>query len=286
MDKKEDKEKSDNIQNNYYSKDSNGKLLLMRHGETFFNSDPDKTSRLTSTKYIDPKLNDKGIEQSKSIQEILNKLSFEAIYISPMYRALQTLSYALENHPNKSNIKIIVHPLVNEVTSCVQDYIYDIKKTKNDFNIINSKLNVDWSLFDDYVKSIKWDENFYYFDNFDCFEDNKKEEMYQKLKKLYDNNDFENLKIELANLAKIRYAQKIRFESLKHMQGRFIKFCEFLKDKHRDTMNILDKKILIVTHDSFIKCATDRTIYETTDIQKYHPNSFSPKNCEIISLKL
>lgn len=286
MEKKENKEKSDNILNNYYSKDSNGKILLMRHGETFFNSDPDKTSRLTSIKYIDPKLNDKGIEQSKSIQEILNKLSFEAIYISPMYRALQTLSYALESHPNKSDIKIIVHPLVNEVTSCVQDYIYDIKKTKNDFNRINSKLNVDWSLFDDYVKAIKWDENFYYFDNFDCFEDNKKEEMYQKLKKLYDNNDFENLKIELANLAKIRYAQKIRFESLKHMQGRFNKFCEFLKDKHKDTMNILDKKILIVTHDSFIKCATDRTIYETTDIQKYHPNSYSPKNCEIISLKL
>ena len=51
-------------------------------------------------------------------------------------------------------------------------------------------------------------------------------------------------------------------------------------------MDILDKKILIVTHDSFIKCATDRTVYESSDIQNYHPNSYNPKNCEIISLKL
>jgi broad specificity phosphatase PhoE len=285
MEKKENKEKSDNIQNNYYSNDSNGKILLMRHGETFFNSDPDKTSRLTSTKYIDPKLNDKGIEQSKSIQEILNKLSFEAIYISPMYRALQTLSYALESHPNKSDIKIIVHPLVNEVTSCVQDYIYDIKKTKNDFNSINSKLNVDWSLFDDYVKTIKWDENFYYFDNFDCFEDNKKEEMYQKLKELYDLGDFTSFKEGLAELAKIRYAQKKRFESLKHLQFRFNKFMEFIKENHKNSLDNTNDKILVVTHDSLIKCATDRAPYETDDIQKYHQNSYSAKNCEIISIK-
>ena len=286
MDKKEIKEKEATSKINNYSNNSNGKILLMRHGETFFNSDPDKIARLTNIKYIDPKLNERGIKQSKSVQDILNKLSFETIYISPMYRVFQTISYALENHPDLAKIKIVVHPLVNEVTSCVQDYIYDIKKTKSDFNKINSKLNVDWSIFDEYVKNNKWDENFYYFDNFDCFEDNKKEEIYQKLKNSYDNNDFDSLKIELGNLAQIRYAQKKRFESLKHMQGRFNKFCEFIKEKHKETMDILDKKILIVTHDSFIKCATDRTVYETTDIQKYHPNSYNSKNCEIISLTL
>ena len=286
MDKKEIKEKEATSKINNYSNNSNGKILLMRHGETFFNSDPDKIARLTNIKYIDPKLNERGIKQSKSVQDILNKLSFETIYISPMYRVFQTISYALENHPDLAQIKIVVHPLVNVVTSCVQDYIYDIKKTKSDFNKINSKLNVDWSIFDEYVKNNKWDENFYYFDNFDCFEDNKKEEIYQKLKNSYDNNDFDSLKIELGNLAQIRYAQKKRFESLKHMQERFNKFCEFIKEKHKKTMDILDKKILIVTHDSFIKCATDRTVYETTDIQKYHPNSYNSKNCEIISLTL
>ena len=278
-------DKDENQKNEYYSKDTNGKILLMRHGETTFNCEPDKVGKLTSTKYIDCKLTEKGIEQAKSIQDILNKLSFETIYISPMYRAFQTISYALENHPNLENIKVVVHPLVNEVTSCVQDYILDIKKTKKDFNM-NTKVKFDWSLFDDFVKTLTWDENFYYFDNFDCFEDSKKMEMYEKLKKLYDNNDFEAFKEELSNLAKIRYAQKKRFESLRHLQIRFNKFCEFIKKKHKDTLDILDKKILILTHDSFIKCATNRTVYESPDIQNYHPDSYSPKNCEIISLIL
>ena len=274
------------IENNiYYSKDSKGKLLFMRHGETFFNIEPDKKGRVTNPKYIDCKMTEKGIEQSKSIQNVLNQLSFEKIYISPMYRTFQTISYALENHPKLNEITVTVQPLVNEVTSCVQDYLLDIKKTKKDFNI-NSKLKFDWSLFDEYVKTIKWDENFYYFDNFDCFEENKKNEMYQKLKNYYDSGDFTSFEQGLSDLAKIRYAQKKRFESLKHLQIRFNKFLDFIRQEHKETLNDLDKKILVVTHDSMIKCATDRNLYETEDIQNYHPKSYSPKNCEIISIKI
>jgi len=280
-----DANKNEKNINNYFSKDINGKILLMRHGETFFNSDPDKVGRLTNSKYIDGKLTEKGISQSISIQNVLNKLSFEKIYVSPMYRAFQTISFALEKHPNLRNITVVVHPLVNEVTSCVQDYLLDIKQTKKDFNM-NSRLKFDWSIFDNYVKDIKWDENFYYFENFDCFEQNKKEEMYQKLKQYYDKKDFESLKKGLSDIAIIRYDQKKRFESLKNLQYRFNKFLDYIKDKHRETLNNLDKKILIVSHDSFIKVATDRRIYETKDVQKYHDKSYSSKNCEIISIKL
>ena len=179
--------------NNYFSKDINGKILVMRHGETYFNIDPDKAGKVTNSEYVDPKLTEKGINQATSIQNILNKLSFEKIYISPMYRAFQTISIALENHPNLENIVVVVQPLVNEVTSCVQDYLFNIKQTKKEFNL-NSKLKFDWSVFDEHVKEIKWDENFYYFENFDCFEENKKEEMYQKLKGYYDQKDFNSLK--------------------------------------------------------------------------------------------
>lgn len=120
-----------NSQNNiYYSKDTKGKLLFFRHGETFFNIDPDRQGRLTNSKYVDCHLDEKGIEQSKSLQNILNKFTIEKIYISPMYRVFQTIYYALENHPNLKNITVVVHPLVNEVTSCVQDYLLNIKQTK------------------------------------------------------------------------------------------------------------------------------------------------------------
>ena len=274
-----------NINNPYYSKDTKGKLLFLRHGETFFNLDPHKTSKKTNSKYIDCKLTPKGIEQAKSLQKILNKLSIEKIYISPMYRAFQTIFYALENHPNLSKIKVIVHPLVNEVTSCIQDYLLDIKKTKSEFNM-NSKIKFDWSIFDAYVRSIKYDENFYYFDNFDCFEKNKKFEMYQKLKHLYEINDFIDLEKGLSEMAIIRYQQNKRFESLKHLQKRFNKFLEFVKEKHKNTLDNKEDKILVVTHTSFIKCATDRTEYDSEDIQNFHPNAFSSKNCEIISIKL
>ena len=272
------------INNPYYSKDTKEKLLFIRHGQTFFNLDPDKIGRKTNYKYIDSKLTEKGIEQSKSLQKTLNELTIEVVYISPMYRAFQTVFYALEKHPDLSKIKVIVHPLVNEVTSCVNDYMLDIKETKKEFNM-NSKIKFDWSIFDEYVKGIKWDENFYYFDNFDCFEESKKDEMYQILKNLYDKNDFSSFEKKLGELAIIRYQQNKRFESLKHLQSRFNKFMEYIKEKHRNTLNNKENKILVVTHTSFIKCATERNLYENEDVQDYHSNAYSSKNCEIISIK-
>ena len=274
-----------NIKNNpYYSKDIKDKLLFLRHGETFFNLDPDKDGRKTNYKYIDCKLTKKGIEEAKSLKETMNKLSIEAIYISPMYRSFQTIFYALEDYPDLSKIKIIVHPLVSEVSSCVQDYLLDIKKTKKEFNM-NSKIKFDWSIFDEYVQNLKWEENFYYFDNFDCFEESKKNKIYKKLQYLYSINDFINLKKELSQLAVIRYQQNKRFESLKHLQIRFNKFIEYIKEKHKNTLDNKEQKILVVTHSSFIKCATDRTQYDNEDIQIYHKNAYSSKNCEIISIK-
>lgn len=84
------------------------------------------------------------------------------------------MTYSLENHPNKDNIIIVVHPLVSETPNCVNDYILDIKSTKNDFNM-NSVIKVDWTFFDNYIKEIKYDENFYYFEYFDCFKNIEKE---------------------------------------------------------------------------------------------------------------
>ena len=82
----------------------------------------------------------------------------EKVYVSPFYRALQTLTYSLESHPNKDKIIAVVHPFVSEITNCINDYILDIKQTKKDFNL-NSIIKIDWSLFDEYIKSIKYDEN-------------------------------------------------------------------------------------------------------------------------------
>jgi broad specificity phosphatase PhoE len=274
------KQKSQDFQ--CYSKDTQGKLLFMRHGETYFNADKRKNIRRVNTKYIDCKLNQKGIAQARSKQEILNKLSFEKIYVSPFYRALQTLTYSLENHPNKDNIIAVVNPLLSETSNCINDYILDIKQTKKDFNM-NSPIKIDWSLFDEYVKGIKYDENFYYFENFDNLKE--KDQIYQKLRTIYERNNIEELKIGLTELAKLRVHYKKRFESLKYLQGRFKKFCENVKNEYKESLGDEDKKILAISHCSYMKAGTDITLY--SQAKKYFTiNLYKPKNCEILSYNL
>ena len=265
-----------------YSKDILGKLLFMRHGETYFNADKRKNHRKVNKNYIDCKLNPKGIDQAKSKQEILNKLSFEKVYVSPFYRALQTLTYSLENHPNKDNIIAVVNPLIGETSNCINDYILDIKQTKKDFNM-NSPIKIDWSYFDEYVKGIKYDENFYYFENFDSLKE--KDQIYQKLRTIYERNNIEELKIGLTELAKLRVHYKKRFESLKYLQGRFKKFCENVKNEYKESLGDEDKKILAISHCSYMKVGTDKNLY-SEEKQYFNTNCYKPKNCEILSYNL
>ena len=268
-----------------YSKDLSGKLLFMRHGRTAFNIDKKKDSRRTNENYVDCRLDSYGIFQARFKQSKLNSLSLEKVYVSPFYRALETLTYSLENHPNKKNIIALVHPLVSEISNCINDYILDIKKTKNDFNM-NSKIKIDWSFFDEYVNGIKYDENFYYFENFDCLEENEKNEIYQKVKNFYDNKNFKELKIGLSELAKLRIQRNKRFESLKHLQERFKKFCEYIREQHKETLLNTKEKILVISHSSFMQVGTDMTPYESEDIQDFHKSCYNPGNCQILSYKL
>ena len=282
--KEKDKKKSINI-NPYYSKDLNEKLLFMRHGKTDFNAAINQANRRVNPLYIDSKLILKGINQAKSKQNILNSLSLEKVYVSPFYRALQTLTFALQNHPNKNNIIALVHPLVGEITSCVNDYILDIKQTKKDFNL-NSTIKIDWSLFDEYIKGIKYDENFYYFDNFDNFDEKEKNKIYFKLKNFYDKGNIKQLKIGLAELSKLRFKKKKRFESLMHAQNRFKKFIDYIKQIHKKTMQNKEEKILVFSHGAFMKVATNLAPYKSKLIEKLNSNCYAPKNCEILSYKI
>jgi broad specificity phosphatase PhoE len=248
--------------NPYYSTNLKEKLLFMRHGQTYFNADIDRSFRKINPIHIDCTLNEKGTEQAISKQELLNTLTFEKVYVSPLYRTLQTLTYSLSTHPNKDNIIATVHPLVSEETNSINDYLLDIKRNKRDFNM-NSIIKIDWSLFDEYVKGIKYDENFFYFDNFDCFDEEKKNETYKILKEIYDKGDLEELNNGLSGLASLRFRSKRRFESLRHLQGRFQRFKDFIIEKHKNTLNDKEKKIFVVSHRSFMTSGTNMTPYES-----------------------
>ena len=264
-----------------FTTDLKGKFLFMRHGKTEFNSDHGK-QRQTNTCYIDCHLSNKGIEQVKSKRNLMNNLSIEKVYVSPFYRALETVSILLENHPNITNIPIVVHPKIAEIGGCTHDFIWDIKENKKKFNM-DSKVKFDWSLFDDYVSKIKWDENFFYFEEYNNINDNIKEELYKNLKELYDKREIKLYKKEMEKFAIYRIKNRRKFETLNHEYNRFLEFKNTLNQIHNVTLKDENKKILIVSHSSFIKISTSPAPYHEK-IKKPHPKCHPVKNVEIISI--
>ena len=264
-----------------FSTDLNGKFLFMRHGKTNFNSDHEK-NRQINISYIDCHLSQKGIQQVKAKQNLINNLSIEKVYVSPFYRALETAEILLENHPNLNNIPIIVHPKIAEIGGCTHDFIFDIKKNKHDFNL-NSKVKFNWDIFDEYIRKIKYDENFFYFEEYDNIKEDIKNEIYNNLRELYDNNKKELYQQELEKFAMLRIQCKKKFESVQHEYNRFLEFKNNLNIEHNLSLSDKSQKILIISHSSFIKIATSPEPYKEKN-SKAHPSCHSMKNLEIISI--
>ena len=269
--------------NTKYTTDLTGKFLFMRHGKTKFNSDHEK-DRQINISYVDCHLSLKGIQQVRAKQNIINNLQIEKVYVSPFYRALQTAYILLENHPNLNNIPIIVHPKIAEIGGCTHDFILDIKQNKNDFNI-NSKVKFNWIFFDEYTRKLKWDENFFYFEEYDNIKDSLKNQIYNNLRELYNNNKTELFQKDLEKLAVFRIEYRKKFESIKHQYDRFLEFKNNLKKEHSHTIKDKNKKILIISHSSFIKISTSPGPYSEKNA-KAHPSCHSMKNLEIISIFL
>ena len=257
---------------------SKNKFLFMRHAETIYNSAPEKNFKY-NPKYADSHLSQKGITQSLNIQNILNKLNIETIYISPYYRALETMEYALQSHPNAKNIVAYVHPELTELAGMMHEFIFDIKETKNNFNL-NSKIKVDWSIFDEYVKNIKYKENLFFMDNWDLIEEKKRDEIYFKFNDLYEKGDMDIYKKEVSKIIEERYKMKLKLESYKHAYQRFIDFKNYINNKYVNSMNDTEKKILVISHKTFISIATsdDNCIFKNNKTSK---NCLVLDNCEI-----
>lgn len=64
-------------------------ICLLRHGETAYNADGNKYCGRT-----DINLTDKGVKQAQRMQELLKRYSFDAIFSSPLQRALLTAQIA------------------------------------------------------------------------------------------------------------------------------------------------------------------------------------------------
>ena len=255
------------------------KFYFMRHGETWYNLSKEKSVKWNS-EYADCHLSEKGIKQAKSTQNFFNKLDIEIIYVSPYYRCLQTMTYAFENHPNVKNIIAYVHPNIAELAGMMHEFILDISQTKKDFNM-NSKVKVNWDIFDNYVKNLKYGENLFFFDNWNLIEDKKKLEISDKLNKIYEKGDMKLYKEEISKILKERYKIRPKFESYKHAYERFIDFKNYLYEKHKDSIDNKNKKIIAISHKLFISIASSSSGFESDEINKFAPDCLTLNNCEI-----
>ena len=255
------------------------KFFFMRHAETIYNSIKDKSAKYNPL-YADCHLSEKGKKQSISKQYFFNKFDIEFIYSSPYFRALETIEYCLENHPNAKNIVIYVHPNLAELSGMIHEFILDINETKKAFNM-NSKIKVNWSIFDEYISKIKYKENLFFIDNWDLLEENQREQIYNKLIDLYEKGDMEIYKKEVSKIIEERFKNKLKFESYEHAYQRFIDFKNYLNDKHKDTINNKEKKIIAISHKLYISIASSNPESILKGSNKTSVGCLSLKNCEL-----
>ena len=271
------------VPNILYEKNINGKFLYVRHGKTFYN----KRKELEGTSdhfkaepsLINAHLCEDGINQAKELQKVFNNIEIEEIYVSPLYRTLQTAYYIFENHPKKENIIIKIYPLITEIIASCHDIVVNIEEAKKDFNL-NSKIKYDWSIFDSYYKDEK-SQNTFFVNNIDIFPNNSKEEINTILDN-YNSNEYLNSLIKILHKS-IDLKFNGRLETYKHGFNRNLKFKEFLKEKYKNNNN-LNKKVVVISHSHFIQIGTSKLAYSMEKIDEIPKDACLIKNCETISM--
>ena len=275
----------DSIPSKLYIPDTSGRFLYIRHGETQYNIDSENIEYnviKTMSEYIDCPLTENGKQQAKNCQSLFNSFDIEQIFVSPLYRALQTASILFENHPNKKNINIKIHPLLTEIVSGVHNFTYEIQKHKLEFNE-NSNIKFDWSIFDEYYNTAILQDLFFL--NFiDRLNDQEKKEQFDKIYFKYGKNE---IKESVANLSKYVVEKNIKYhESVYHLFLRNIEFKNFLKKNFKNDNVNNNKKIIVVTHNCFCMMGTSKDAYKLTynDEDNFPEDRYDLQNCEVISM--
>lgn len=266
--------------NELYIKDTSGKYIFIRHGETFYNALPKEVrkERITNPKYINSGLNEKGINQSKEASLEVSKLIIEKVYCSPLSRAIETAYYVLENHPQVDTLIVYIHPLLSETINSIQDYISDIQSYKQKYNM-NSKVKFDWSIFDSYFPE-KVVQDSYVLTYMDLYDSEEKNKLLKDIYAFYeDKNKYQEKVIDCLRLAA---KLKKNIESNSHLFERCLKFKSFLKDNHKNVD--VDKKILVVAHSTFILLSTSKDFINAEDKSELPKDGYFPDNCKMLSM--
>ena len=95
------------LSNKIFAKNLDGKIIFIRHGETDYNIDfSKKGSKIKyDINYLDGHLNSNGQKQAEKSSELFKNLDIEAIYVSPLYRTIESANIIFKNHPKKIILK-------------------------------------------------------------------------------------------------------------------------------------------------------------------------------------
>lgn len=100
----------------------------------------------TDVSIRDAKLTDEGVKQCIDRgRECGHALDFHTVFISPLRRAFLTAIEIFKDHPNKENIKFVLHPFLREHIFTFGDLPQEITKTIEELG--DQLPNLDTSLF-------------------------------------------------------------------------------------------------------------------------------------------
>ena len=140
-------------------------VFYIRHATSYFNlfcafqkhesgldstsEDMEFLSKITdkfSPLLADPKLTSKGILQCSEAAPIYHELPIKCLFVSPLRRALHTALLLFKDHPLRSKMKVIVHPLLTEVVGGSNEISIPLAEKRKEYE----EQGFDFSLLDQY----------------------------------------------------------------------------------------------------------------------------------------
>jgi len=276
-----------------------GQVLCVRHPETTYN----KYNRSTPKnlieclpEYIDCCLSLRGLEQIDELAEKLKKIKIKYVFCCPLFRCLQTCDLTLKNHPNLSNLTVIINPWIMGSVNSLDDFSKNIIKKQEIFSE-KSNVRFDWSFFNSLYKNEIEKETYYlnFVDNL-TEDDEAARILIEKIKTNHENDKIINISDHvkesknsdydklLTDLAKYFSGTKKRPESLNCMFQRSLKFKNYIKMFFGNLSN--DDRLLVFTHSSFVKISTSEMAYSMKSISEFPEDGKNLLNCDILTMDI
>ena len=260
------------------------KILYVRHGCTEFNmlEKNEKTNDLIKLKdiYLDCSLSDKGKLQIKEVSNKLTNINISTCFVSPLNRCLESISIALEDHPNKNNITIYIEPHLTEfITGSQHNISKNIYDKKRKYNMDKEGLKFNWIFFDKFVETTEFKENhnLYFLE----FIDNKIDNFDEIKERLNKDFSIENLKYLLENYTR---SFNKKPESYTNLLKRCKKVKETLKNFIKDSGK--HELIIVMTHSAIIKMSSSKVVLGLDSIDKYPEDSFLPGHADTVEITI